>query len=192
MNTGAARFLYEVGMLKRLARAGWALLGVPQPESVADHSHRTAVIGYTLACLEGHDPEHTAALCLFHDLTEARIGDRHALAKAHEDGPPSDERAWSALCDGLPDPLRSRLAELRAEYLAGSTREARLAHDADRLECLLQAREYAAQGVTGTDSFIATASAGLSTDAARDLARSCLETAPEQWWQRALRTGVRA
>jgi putative hydrolase of HD superfamily len=29
-------FLYEIGLLKRYARTGWSLAGVPVPESIAE------------------------------------------------------------------------------------------------------------------------------------------------------------
>ena len=46
-----AEFLFEVGMLKRTPRTGYQFLG-SGGESVADHSFRTAVIGYVLASQE--------------------------------------------------------------------------------------------------------------------------------------------
>ena len=45
------RFLYEVGQLQRVRRSGFSLVGVENPHSTADHSHRAAVIGYFLAKL---------------------------------------------------------------------------------------------------------------------------------------------
>ena len=41
-------FLNEVGMLRHTPRSGYAFLGSGR-ETVAEHSHRTAVIGYVLA-----------------------------------------------------------------------------------------------------------------------------------------------
>src|SRR5262249_38641238 len=72
---GVATFLFEMGQLKNLPRAGWLLLGIPQPESVAEHSFRVAATGIMLAALEGADVGRTAALCLLHDAHETRIGD---------------------------------------------------------------------------------------------------------------------
>lgn len=190
MSVPLARFVYEAGMLKRLPRAGWSLLGIPQPESVAEHVYRTAVIGYCLAQIEGRDADRTAALCLFHDLAEARTGDHHALAKRQGIAAGAEAAAWSSLTGGLPPELGRRLAELRSEYAADASPEAQLAHDADRLECLVQAREYESAGITGTEAFVAGVLAGLRSRAARALARSCLETAPDEWWRRALDGGA--
>jgi hypothetical protein len=37
-----AKYLYEAGQLKRVKRSGWWIAGVKDPESVAEHSFRTA------------------------------------------------------------------------------------------------------------------------------------------------------
>lgn len=63
---GIAHFLYEMGALKRLPRSGWLIAGVAAPESIAEHSFRTAILGWLLAHMEGADPARTALLCLFH------------------------------------------------------------------------------------------------------------------------------
>ena len=46
-----ANFLFEAGMLKRTPRTGFQFLG-SGAESVAEHSFRTSLIGYTLAQLD--------------------------------------------------------------------------------------------------------------------------------------------
>jgi len=186
-----SRFLYEVGALKRTPRSGWNLLGVRVAESVADHSLRTAVIGWCLARLEGVDAERTATLCLFHDLAEARIGDPHGLARRYVPRE-AEELARDEATDALPGALAGPLHELHGEYGDGGTHEARLAHDADRLECLLQAREYAALGVAGADVFAHNALARIVSPVARELAERCLEMDPDAWWQEAVAPAVAA
>jgi putative hydrolase of HD superfamily len=42
-------FISEAGMLKRVKRSGWWVLGIKDSESVAEHSFRCAVIGYVIA-----------------------------------------------------------------------------------------------------------------------------------------------
>ncbi|MFB7591940.1 HD domain-containing protein [Streptomyces sp. NPDC056169] len=71
-----AALLFETGALRNQTRTGWPYDGVPvsAAETVAEHSHRTSVIGVTLAAMEGADPAHTALLCALHDLHETRIG----------------------------------------------------------------------------------------------------------------------
>src|SRR6266508_2806901 len=80
---GLTNFLYEMGLLKRYKRSGWLIAGVNNPESIAEHSFRTAVIGYLLAVMEGADPGKTATLCLFPDSQESRIGDVPSVGKGY-------------------------------------------------------------------------------------------------------------
>jgi putative hydrolase of HD superfamily len=48
---GLTNFLYEMGLLKRYKRTGWWIAGIDNPESIAEHSFRTAIIGYVLAVM---------------------------------------------------------------------------------------------------------------------------------------------
>ncbi|MGW3669151.1 HD domain-containing protein, partial [Streptomyces sp. NPDC005141] len=86
--TAVARFLYEAGTLKNTARTGWWMAGVKEPESVADHSWRTALIATIIAKLEGADPPRAAFLAVWHDSQETRTGDA-----AMQDGPRAEEPA---------------------------------------------------------------------------------------------------
>src|SRR5947209_16892644 len=97
-----AKYLYEIGHLKRVKRSGWWMAGIVDPESVAEHSYRTAVLGYVLASLEGADPMKTATICLFHDTGEARIGDLHRVAKRYIDVGEREEAALSEQVEQLP------------------------------------------------------------------------------------------
>src|SRR5919206_23918 len=60
--------------------------------------------------------------------------------------------------------------------------ESRLAHDADKLETLLQAREYEAQGRHNTVQWQESSTAALRTEAAKQLADAILATTPTTWW----------
>ncbi|MFF1819282.1 HD family hydrolase [Kribbella sp. NPDC058245] len=72
---GAIAFAYELGVLKRLRRAGWWHVSVRDPESVAEHSLRVAQLAALIAAEEGGDPARAAYLGMWHDSQEARIGD---------------------------------------------------------------------------------------------------------------------
>ena len=72
---GVVRFAYEAGQLKRSRRTGWWRAGIRDPESVAEHSWRTAVLAWVIAAAQGADPERAATIGVFHDLAEARTGD---------------------------------------------------------------------------------------------------------------------
>jgi putative hydrolases of HD superfamily len=178
---GAAAFLYEMGKLKNLPRSGWFHLGIPQPENVAAHSFRTAMTGMVLAAEAGADAAHTAALCLIHDTQETRTGDLDAIARGYVTVH-NAEAITARQIAGLGNSDTAKLiAELVAEYEANETLEAQLAHDADKLELILQAGEYAEQGYD-TSPWREAALPMLRTDAANRLAQAINATAPASWY----------
>jgi 5'-deoxynucleotidase YfbR-like HD superfamily hydrolase/biotin operon repressor len=177
---GVATFLFEMGHLKNLPRAGWLLLGIPQPESVAEHSFRVAAVGIMLAAMEGADVGRTAALCLLHDAHETRIGDVPSVGRAYVTTA-APEAVTAHQTATMPDEIAKVIAELTAEYEANETPEARLAHDADKLETLLQAAEYKAQGFD-TDAWRESSLAAQRTDAGQQLAQAIGQADPHHWW----------
>jgi 5'-deoxynucleotidase YfbR-like HD superfamily hydrolase len=168
-----------MGHLKHLPRAGWLLLGIPQPETVAEHSFRVGVIGIALAALEGADPGRTAALCLVHDAHETRIGDVPSVGRAYITSA-APEAVNAHQTSAMPNFMAKVFQDLTAEYEADETTESRLAHDADKLETLLQAAEYAAQGFD-TSAWSETSLAALRTEQGRQLAQA-ISSADPRWW----------
>lgn len=181
-NTNMAKYLYEIGHLKQVQRSGWLQIGICGPESVAEHSYRAAVIGYLLASLEGADPEKTATICLFHDTAEARIGDLHWTAKRYIRVKEGEQVALTEQLERLPDDIARKIAALAEAYEERSSLEGRLAHEADLLECLLQAREYQTRGYSEAQDWIDGCLESLQTETARTLARACIETEPGSWF----------
>ena len=45
---GMVKFLQQANKLKILKRAGWVKLNIENPESVADHTYRTAMMAIVL------------------------------------------------------------------------------------------------------------------------------------------------
>jgi putative hydrolase of HD superfamily len=178
---GMANYLYEIGLLKRLPRAGWLVAGVDRPESVAEHSFRAAVIGYLLAQIEGADPARTALLCLFHDTQETRVGDVPRIGKRYVTTAPNPQVTADQVA-GLPDGLGRAVRALVDDYEGQDSAEARLARDADKLECLIQAREYQAHG-HDVQPWVDTAAADLRSPTASRLADQLQRTPPDQWWK---------
>lgn len=177
---GTAAYLYEVGHLKHVARAGWLLLGIAQAETVAEHSFRVGITGLVLAVAEGADVGRTAALCLMHDTHEARIGDVPSVGRAYITSA-APEAVSAHQTAAMPDDAAKVLQELKAEFEAGETLEARVAKDADKLETLLQAMEYQAQGFD-TAPWQETSIGALRTDAAKELAQAIVSADPHAWW----------
>ncbi len=183
MGNDIAKFLYEIGQLKRVKRSGWWIAGVKDPESVAEHSFRTAAIAYLLAHLEGADPGKTVLMALFHDLPEARTNDAHRIVRRYADWRDVDKKAISEQSKRLPDKLEKQVFVLFEEFEKEDSSEAKVARDADLLECIVQAREYQVLGYSDVADWIFNARAALKTESAKKIAAECLETEPKEWWQ---------
>ena len=146
MKNDIAKFLYEVGQLKKVKRSGWWIAGVKDPESVAEHTFRTAIIAYLLARLERADTGKAVLMALFHDLPEARTNDAHRIVRRYADWRDVDRKAISEQSKRLPEGAANEVVSFFEEFEKEASPEARLARDADLLECLVQAREYQALG----------------------------------------------
>jgi putative hydrolases of HD superfamily len=176
------RFTYESGQLKHSKRQGWWQAGIKDPETVAEHSFRAAVIGYVLALMEGADPAITAATCLFHDIIETRLGDIPNVAK-HYTSPEAPEMIAADQVAGMPSAVADAIKALVHGYSEQGSKEATLARDADKLECLIQAREYQTQGFQNVEPWITSNLAKLKSESARALATAAQELPPDQWWK---------
>jgi putative hydrolase of HD superfamily len=173
-----ANFLFEVGMLKRTPRTGFQFLG-SGAESVAEHSFRTAMIGYTLAQLDGQaDVGRVLQLCLFHDIPEARLGDLNYVNKKYVKA--DEAKAVEDLARQLPfgDDYRATLQE----FSARQSREALLAHDADQLEMVLSLKEHKDLGNRNADEWYPFSLQRLQTEVAKQLAATIWETDSSKWW----------
>lgn len=179
----AVDFLYEMGLLKRYKRTGWVVAGAAEPESIADHSHRTAIVAVVIAELEGADPERAAFLALFHDTQETRLTDIPHIGKRYLKASPNSE-VTSDQVTGMSKGLAALIGRAEAEYEAFESAEALCAKDADKLECLLQAVEYREQG-TDTQAWIDTSLSALKTKTAQRLAKLALERSPLAWMHEA-------
>ena len=183
MENDLAKFLYEMGQLKRVKRSGWWIAGVKDPETVAEHSFRTAVIAYILAQLEGVDPEKVVSMALFHDMAEARTNDAHRIVRRYVDSGDVDRKAVEDQSRRLPDKIAERISSIISEFEETVSSEARIVRDADLLECIVQAREYQALGFSDVADWIFNAQAALKTESAKKIAAECLKTEPKEWWQ---------
>lgn len=176
-----AAFLAEAGHLKNTDRAGWKLAGIRDPESVAEHSFRVGVIAYVLARLEGANADRAAALALFHDLPETRIADIPSVGKRYVSAVPPDDVIKDQTA-GLPEVVAQPIRALIAEFEAKETPEARCAKDADKIECLLQAREYQARGNQLVQPWVDTMLAAVRTESGKRLAEAAASQPVDAWW----------
>ena len=154
-----------IGKLKITPRVGWAIRGVPNHESVADHSWRVAALCFLLP-----RDQYNIAKCLemavVHDMAEVVVGDI-----TPEDNIPKNEKQILelnamheivALLKGtdedsghnnhLPQnigndsdaavPTHQYLLDIFHEYEERNSKEAAAVKDLDMLDMILQADEY--------------------------------------------------
>ncbi len=134
--------------LKRTSRTGWGQRAVPAPESVADHSYGVAYVALLLAELadEPLDLAAVLAMAVIHDLPESLTTDippavwrlLPAGAKAS-----AEREALNRIAGNTP--VEERLVAWWEEMRQDSTAEARLVHDADKIDMFLQAYVYELQ-----------------------------------------------
>jgi putative hydrolases of HD superfamily len=174
----AVDFLFEIGMLKRTPRTGFQFLGTGA-ESVAEHSFRTAVIGYTLGCLaKGADPCKTALMCLFHDLPEARTADHNYVNKRYVKV--DETRALADQLEGLP--FGGGIASMVEEFNGCDTLEARLAKDADQLDLILELKAQLDAGNPNAEDWLTYAVKRLTSAAGKAMAETILASHSTDWW----------
>ncbi|GGP86723.1 HD domain-containing protein [Streptomyces melanogenes] len=178
---GTAGFLFEMGMLKRAKRSGWWIVGVKDPETVAEHSFRTAIIASVLAMMEGADPAKAALLAVFHDTQETRVSDIPRIGRRYLKAASNEEVTADQVSAAHPA-VTAGVQRIVEEYENGDSPEVIVAHDADKLECLVQAVEYREQGYANVQNWIDTSLACLKTPSAKALAEAAL-TMPSLEWQ---------
>lgn len=169
---GAIEFLTKIGRLKNIMRTGWVLREVKNPESIADHTFRMALMVWVLAKKRGLDLERLIKMALVHDLCEVYAGDgtpyddlvakypekkKEILSKWRHQ--PQDDKkrrdskktfgekeSLEQVVESLPSELRDEFRELWFEYEKGFSKEGRFLRQVDRVENLLQALEYKREG----------------------------------------------
>ncbi|KAK3291068.1 uncharacterized protein B0H64DRAFT_331254 [Chaetomium fimeti] len=138
-------FLHLMQQLKHLPRTGW-LRTVENPESVASHSFRLALMGLFAPEL---DRSKCMFLGLYHDLAESVVGDIPTYAGVLKEQKHKLERSGFEYIDSLVKPYDPKLAkeimEAWLDYEEGRTPEGRWMKEMDKFECLVQAYEYEQQ-----------------------------------------------
>lgn len=184
---GVVQFFIELGMLKRMPRTGWTRAGIQNPETVASHSYRTAMIAWALAKFESakrtthHAPpdvNKVIKMALLHDLEEARTGDLDFVMKNYQ----MNEKKAKAYSDILKNsPFAAEALSLVAELSQKSSLEAKIVKDADQLDLLLQSIEYESAGFKEAKKWKAGAKKGLKLKESKALAKD-IEKSELNWW----------
>jgi len=173
-------YFFEAGALKRIPRTGWLNAGIKHPESVAEHSYRTGLIGAVLAVMEGADPAKVAFMGVIHDTQETRIGDIAYIGRRYVKA--ADNRDVTAdQTANTPPAVREALSAIVDEIESYETKESIIHRDADKLECLFQAIEYREAGNANMRQFYDSMLAALVTSSAKAIAREAVETGSQHW-----------
>jgi len=183
--------LEDLWQLKDQVRSGWLLRGVPDPESVADHSWGTALLVLLFGEAEGVNRTRALEVALLHDVAEARTGDIPTRVRPEDRQVTPEEkrhREYEAM-EAMLAPIRGeKAAELImqrfSDYEERRTPEARFVADMNLIDMVLQALRYRREGrydratdaldpakdkFPGLSEFFATAEPRLSTDTGRRL-----------------------
>jgi putative hydrolase of HD superfamily len=137
-----------VAKLKRLGRRGWERRGVPDPESVADHTFAVSALALVAARDLGLDAGRAVAMAVLHEVCESLVGDIiPADGVAPEEKCERETRATREILDQV-DPT-GELFALWEEFEHERSPEGALVKQLDRVEMALQAAEY--ERATGLD-----------------------------------------
>jgi len=175
----------ELGLSRRVQRTGSYLAGVKNPENMAEHAFRAALIGYTLAHLERANPEKTASMLLWQTASQLRVGDQHKISSRYYEVGSAQKRAIIDQIQNLPKPLANRVQTLANHYWDRDTKEGVVAKDADWLETAITAKEYLERGYQGMQNWIDNVRKALETDSAKKLLKE-IESQKDftnSWWQ---------
>ncbi len=141
------RLFEAIHPLDRVARAGFVLRGVTEPESVAAHSHFVSLMA--LVFLDEYpgefDRDKTLAICLIHDLCEAQLMDIPMPAADAHLREVKDE-AERAVTRELFDGFGEQYGEYMDEFLAAETPEGRLVRALDKAQMMIKVLMYEREG----------------------------------------------
>ena len=164
------KFFSNIGKLKGLPRRGWVIRDIKNPESIAEHTFRVAIMAWVLAVQKKYklNLEKIIKMALIHDICEVYSGDttpydsilpknkkkRQELLKtwprfSEEEKKILAERKYKKEKDGLeklikdlPPKLKQEIMNLWLDYEKGLSPEGKFFRHADRIETFLQASEY--------------------------------------------------
>lgn len=163
-------FFIDIGKLKKIPRTGWVLIGIKNPESIAEHIFHEAIMVWILAKEKNSnlDINRIIKIALVHDICELYAGD----ITPYDEILPKNKKEWPELFDkwpraskkvkirnflkkhkkerkgldkiisNLPSSLKNEILNYWLDYELGLTKEGRFAKQVGKLNTLLQALEY--------------------------------------------------
>ena len=163
-------FLIEVSKLKETPRTGWVLRKVRNPETIAEHSFRLAILSWLLAEKADLNVKRAIKIALFHDLCEVYAGDvtpffyytqlrgnerekqnalmrwvRLSKKEKEKMGKMKSEREKKALLklvQSLDPHLKNDILSSWSDFENRISKEGKFVKQIDKIETLLQSIEY--------------------------------------------------
>ena len=182
INLAVTDFCFELGMMKKISHEGSKFAGVKIPDSIGEHSARSAQIGYMLAVLEDENPEHVSAMCTFHDVGEIRVGDQHKVSSNYFDIKPFEKKAFEDQTSPLLPTIQNNVRKLWNEFHDQKTKSSWIARDADLLETMFQAKEYVDTGFVAAKRWLENGSKYLKTKSAKKIYKELKGRKFNDWW----------
>jgi putative hydrolases of HD superfamily len=140
-------FFNFVICLKKVRRSGWMFkAGISSAESVADHSFSLSVMAMVFSDLKGLNTERAVKMAIIHDLAESITGDIMPDKISHSAKKILENKAMVSILKELPKSLRIEYSQIWNEYVTERSDLSKLVHRLDKLEMILQAREYMSSG----------------------------------------------
>lgn len=140
-------FFRIVCNLKTIKRSGWIhKSNITSPESVADHSYSMCMMSMILAEIINLDSGHIMKMVIIHDLAESLVGDHMPDDISSEEKQLVEDKAMKKIISKLPNSLRKKYLNIWNEYNDNITVNAKFVHNMDKLEMVLQAKEYEFEG----------------------------------------------
>jgi putative hydrolases of HD superfamily len=140
-------FFRIVCNLKTVKRSGWIhKSNITSPESVADHSYSMCMMSMILAEIINLDSGHIMKMVIIHDLAESLVGDHMSDDISSEEKQLVEDKAMKKIISKLPNSLRKNYLNIWNEYNDNITVNAKFVHSMDKLEMVLQAKEYEFEG----------------------------------------------
>ncbi len=174
-----AKLLFEAALLKRIERTGYYYLGTGR-ENVASHSFGVVFCTYLLCKVyQGKvDEEKALKMALLHDFVEARTGDFNAVNKLYNFA--DEKKALKEAFSGLP--FEEEVLNLFEEYRKNETLEAKIVHDADTLDLMVQLKEQKDLNNPFAERWLSYAKRRLLLEESKRLSEALLETEWCSWW----------
>lgn len=144
-------FFQLISLLKQQKRTGWINMGIPNPESIADHMYRMSIMTLVLNknAWPGEAPDFSkcSKIALVHDMAESLVGDivPHDVNVDKVEKSKREYKAILYICEIIGKYSKDSAEEIRElwlDYECQRNLEATIVKDIDKFELLVQTFEY--------------------------------------------------